>query len=60
MGGTYLGMPHFALSPESCPHDHVGKEYLAGMDTGDKLCNDCGEKFSPAEWREMRDRRDDQ
>jgi hypothetical protein len=28
------------------------------MDTGDKICNDCGETFTPAEYEAMRNRTD--
>lgn len=27
---------------EACEHKRTKKEYLGGMDTGDKICMDCG------------------
>lgn len=26
----------------ACKHERTKKEYIGGMDTGDKICMDCG------------------
>ena len=37
-----------------CPHPRFSKEYMAGMDTGDKICAECGELFTRAEWLQLK------
>jgi hypothetical protein len=32
---------------QDCPHTNTSKEYLMGMGTGDRVCNDCGMTFAP-------------
>jgi len=38
----------------TCEHTRLLKEYMGGMDTGDKICADCRQVFTPAEVAEMR------
>ncbi|WP_214683646.1 hypothetical protein [Exiguobacterium sp. s155] len=38
----------------TCKHERTRKEYLGGMQTGDRECEDCGMTFSPAEYKKMR------
>lgn len=38
-------------SKKECKHLNVGKEYLYGMQTGDIICYDCNETFSPEFWK---------
>ena len=35
-----------------CEHAHLDKEYMEGMDTGDKVCITCGESFAPSELKQ--------
>lgn len=42
------------MKPEDCEHTSTSKEYYLGSDTGDRICNDCGEVFSPAELERLR------
>jgi hypothetical protein len=39
-----------------CPHPSFSKEYMAGMDMGDKICDQCGETFTRAEWLALKAR----
>jgi hypothetical protein len=32
-----------------CDHPNLDKEYMAGYDTGDKICTTCGKCFTPSE-----------
>ncbi len=32
-----------------CTHPVLDKEYMLGLDTGDKLCTTCGQCFMPSE-----------
>ena len=32
-----------------CSHLNLDKEYMLGMDTGDKVCTTCGKIFTPPE-----------
>lgn len=41
------------MNKKECKHQNVGKEYLYGMQTGDLVCYDCGETFSPEMWKAM-------
>lgn len=36
-----------------CKHPSMGKEYIRGMDTGDKVCLTCDAVFSRAELKAM-------
>lgn len=39
-----------------CPHSAFSKEYDLGAQTGNYLCGQCGQSFSPRERREILDR----
>lgn len=36
-----------AWGNKPCDHPSFSKEYFNGMNTGDYICNQCGESFSP-------------
>lgn len=36
-----------------CKHPSFVKEYYLGADTGDKVCTQCGETFSPEEYKKL-------
>ncbi|WP_214730322.1 hypothetical protein [Exiguobacterium sp. s195] len=44
----------FIQSRMKYKHERTRKEYLCGMQTGDRECEDCGMTFSPAEYKKMR------
>ncbi|EML6324763.1 MULTISPECIES: hypothetical protein [Bacillus cereus group] len=39
---------------KECPHPSFQKEVLFGTSTGDKICNECYEVFSPNRLAELR------
>ena len=42
-----------AWGGKTCSHPTLGKEYDLGTDTGDFVCVQCGESFSPKERAEL-------
>lgn len=36
-----------------CSHPEFAKEYMLGASTGDYVCTQCGESFSPDEYKEI-------
>lgn len=38
---------NYKNNPEKCSHENIGKECYCGTKTGDYICFDCGETFSP-------------
>ncbi|MCV3214527.1 hypothetical protein OGM63_13560 [Plectonema radiosum NIES-515] len=36
-----------------CEHNHTQKERISGMDTGERICCDCGEIFTKGELLEL-------
>ncbi|MFE0576184.1 hypothetical protein ACFW21_28885 [Streptomyces albogriseolus] len=51
-------MTQWAKDPETCDHS-AGfiKERILGAQTGDYICNGCGEDFTPAERKAILDKR---
>jgi predicted RNA-binding Zn-ribbon protein involved in translation (DUF1610 family) len=46
------------VDKNTCPHTSgLAREYIAGMNTGDYACNDCGLAISPQMWAELRRQR---
>ena len=43
--------------PKKCDHPSLASEVMFGQKTGDYVCSACGETFSPAEAKEIRDSR---
>lgn len=37
-----------------CEHPRVEREILLGMDTGDKICVQCGEMLTSGEWQDIK------
>lgn len=46
-----------AWGKKRCEHPAFEKEYDLGAQTGDYICTQCGECFSPAERAEVDDKR---
>lgn len=42
-----------AWGGKPCSHPSLAKEYYLGTDTGDFVCVQCGESFSPKEGAEI-------
>ncbi len=40
-----------------CSHPEFAKEYMLGAGTGDYVCTQCGEIFSPDEYKEIKQKR---
>lgn len=37
----------------NCTHKHIVKEYYLGSQTGDYVCQNCGESMSKSEWQKL-------
>ena len=44
----------YAVDPRLCEHKATSREYIAGMNTGDDKCYDCGLAMSKEMWAELR------
>lgn len=45
-----------SVESEKCDHKRISKEVLMGMKTGDYVCNDCYETFSPESLKGLREK----